>query len=105
MILQLGETPAPYPYRFILTGPSFLGDHMDEDIRKELGLVQIYTGNGKGKTTAALGLSLRASGRGLKVLFLQFLKPDAGYGEQMACSCLENITVVSMGLAHFVGNM
>jgi len=39
----------------------------------------------------------------LKVLFLQFLKPDAGYGEQMACSCLKNITVVSMGLAHFVG--
>ena len=74
-----------------------------DDIRKELGLVQIYTGNGKGKTTAALGLSLRASGRGLNVLFLQFLKPDAGYGEQMACCKIENITMVSMGLDHFVG--
>ncbi len=74
-----------------------------EDIRKELGLVQIYTGNGKGKTTAALGLSLRASGRGLNVLFLQFLKPDAGYGEQMACAELDRITVISMGLSHFVG--
>jgi len=76
-----------------------------EDIRSELGLVQIYTGNGKGKTTAALGLSLRASGRGLRVLFLQFLKPDAGYGEQIACSEMKNITMVSLGLDHFVGKV
>ncbi len=64
--------------------------------------MQIYTGNGKGKTTAALGLSLRASGRGLKVLFLQFMKPDAGYGEHIACSKIDNITMMSMGLDHFV---
>lgn len=38
------------------------------------GLVHIYTGDGKGKTTAALGLSMRAWGRGFKVLFIQFLK-------------------------------
>lgn len=38
------------------------------------GLVHIYTGNGKGKTTAALGLGIRACGRGLKVLMFQFLK-------------------------------
>jgi cob(I)alamin adenosyltransferase len=38
------------------------------------GLIEVYCGDGKGKTTAALGLILRASGRGLKVILCQFLK-------------------------------
>jgi len=75
-----------------------------EEIRRDLGLVQIYTGNGKGKTTAALGLALRASGRGLNVLIIQFMKPDAGYGEHIACSKIDNITIIPMGLDHFVSN-
>ncbi len=41
----------------------------------EKGCIQIYTGDGKGKTTAALGLAVRAAGAGKKVLFYQFLKP------------------------------
>lgn len=41
------------------------------------GLIQVYTGNGKGKTTAAIGLAIRAAGAGLKVAFYQFLKGGA----------------------------
>lgn len=45
------------------------------------GYVQVYTGNGKGKTTAALGLAVRAAGHGLRVFILQFMKGWIDYGE------------------------
>ncbi len=45
------------------------------------GLIQIYTGDGKGKTTAALGLTIRAVGHGFRVYIIQFMKGKGGYGE------------------------
>ncbi len=52
-------------------------------MRKKLerGLVQVYTGDGKGKTTAALGLAMRAIGNGFKVFMIQFMKGQIFYGE------------------------
>ena len=46
------------------------------------GLIQVYTGNGKGKTTAAVGQAVRAVGGGLSVCIIQFLKKDDSSGEQ-----------------------
>jgi cob(I)alamin adenosyltransferase len=45
------------------------------------GLLMVFTGNGKGKTSAALGVALRAAGQGLKVLMIQFIKGSWHYGE------------------------
>jgi len=47
------------------------------------GLIQVYTGDGKGKTTAALGLALRATGQGMKVIIIQFIKGDHACGEHL----------------------
>ncbi len=48
------------------------------------GLICIHTGNGKGKTTAAIGAAIRAAGQGLKVLILQFMKGQKNIGEMKA---------------------
>lgn len=62
------------------------------------GLVIVHTGNGKGKTTAALGMGLRAWGQGMKVLVVQFIKGNWKYGELQAAQRLgENFVIRQMG--------
>ena len=65
------------------------------------GLVQIYTGNGKGKTTAAFGLALRAAGAGLKVYILQFIKGKA-YSEMKVIKKIKNIKIEQCGKGCFI---
>lgn len=66
------------------------------------GLVQVYTGNGKGKTTAAFGQALRALGQGYRVCVIQFMK-GRKYGECVAAQkCLPNLTIHLSGLDSFV---
>ena len=61
------------------------------------GLVHIFTGNGKGKTTAALGVILRALGHGLRAYVVFFMKGDYPYGEFSTLSKLPNVDVASFG--------
>ncbi|GAB4337326.1 MAG: cob(I)yrinic acid a,c-diamide adenosyltransferase [Candidatus Abyssubacteria bacterium] len=62
------------------------------------GLIHVYTGEGKGKTTAALGMALRAVGAGRKVIMLQFLKTSNRYGELRAALRLApDFEIVQMG--------
>ncbi len=72
---------------------------MDKDETR--GYIQVYTGNGKGKTTAAIGLSIRAAGAGLKVYIAQFIK-RGDYSEIKALRRYSDlITVEQFGLGRF----
>jgi len=65
------------------------------------GYVQLYTGDGKGKTTASLGLILRALGQGLRPVVLQFMKSDPSWGEIVTLKRL-GVPVRQCGLDHWV---
>ena len=66
--------------------------------RLSKGMIQVYTGDGKGKTTAALGLACRAVGHGFKVIMIQFLKGNLEYGElQTARKLAPYLTIKQMG--------
>ena len=65
------------------------------------GYIQVYTGNGKGKTTASLGLAVRAAGAGLQVFIVQFMK-RGDYSEIIALEKFQNITVEQYGAGQFV---
>lgn len=65
------------------------------------GYVQVYTGDGKGKTTASLGLAIRAAGAGLSVFIVQFMK-QGEYSEIKALKKFKNICVEQYGAGEFV---
>ena len=66
------------------------------------GYIQVYTGNGKGKTTASLGLAMRALGRCWKVLIIMFMKGGDDYGElnsfrNLSPEIANNLTIIQAG--------
>jgi cob(I)alamin adenosyltransferase len=71
-------------------------DKLEPKVRK--GLIVVLTGNGKGKTTSALGMALRAYGHGMKVCIIQFMKGDLFTGEWDAVKSMgDNIEIISTG--------
>ena len=65
--------------------------------------MQIYTGGGKGKTTAALGLAFRAAGHGCKTTIIQFMKGQINYGELEAAKKFKGlIKIIQAGRKDFV---
>jgi len=66
------------------------------------GLVEIFTGSGKGKTSAALGVVVRALGHGLRVHIVFFMKGGYPYGERNIIDQLPNVSFQSFGHEHFV---
>ena len=65
------------------------------------GYIEVYTGDGKGKTTAAIGLAVRAVGAGKKVCFIQFMKSLA-YSEQKILQGLPGLTLITLGKPYFI---
>jgi cob(I)alamin adenosyltransferase len=75
--------------------------------KKTKGLVIVYTGNGKGKTTAALGMALRAAGHGKRILIVQFIKNFQNYGELKfvkKCNCGIEIKTMGKGYVQIKGD-
>ena len=75
---------------------------MIDNNNSKRGLVHIYTGAGKGKTTASLDMVLRACGHGWKVLMICFMKGDPNYGEVKISEKIPNFTLIQSGLPTFV---
>ncbi|MBI5001365.1 MAG: cob(I)yrinic acid a,c-diamide adenosyltransferase [Euryarchaeota archaeon] len=68
----------------------------------DLGMLHVYTGDGKGKTTAALGLAMRAAGHGRKVIVIQFMKGQINYGELESAKRIPGMEIHQFGRASFV---
>jgi len=69
---------------------------------KGRGYIQVYTGNGKGKTTAAIGLAIRALGAAKKVFFLQFMKSKVYSEQQIMARLSPNLTLETVGKPFFI---
>ena len=64
-------------------------------------MLLVYTGDGKGKTSACVGQAIRAAGQGLPVAFVQFMKSDVQAGEQKMLAALTGITLHIGGCGFF----
>jgi cob(I)alamin adenosyltransferase len=71
-------------------------------VEPRTGYLQVYTGNGKGKTTAAIGLAIRAVGAGMRVLFLQFMKSKVYSEHNILPDISPNLTLETMGKPYFI---
>ena len=70
---------------------------MEKKVNNKKGLLIVFTGHGKGKTTAALGMAVRAAGHGMRVLILQFIKGAWAYGELQSLGKMEEIEIKPLG--------
>ncbi|MBI4722261.1 MAG: cob(I)yrinic acid a,c-diamide adenosyltransferase [Candidatus Stahlbacteria bacterium] len=71
-------------------------------MQNRIGTIQVYTGDGKGKTTAAIGQAIRATGHRFRVIMLQFMKGKINYGELEAVKQITEFTIEQYGRPDFV---
>lgn len=77
-------------------------DKLERFFERKRGLVYVFTGDGEGKTAAALGLGLRAIGHGKNVVLIQFMKGRKSVGEYQVQDVLKNYEVYQFGKEEFV---
>ena len=80
-----------------MASPQKKPERPSEILKKRKGLILVYTGDGKGKTTAALGAVFRALGWGMKVSVIQFIKGNWKYGEMESAKQFPNLEFLQMG--------
>lgn len=77
---------------------------MPDRQRLSKGIVQVYFGSGKGKTTAALGQGFRAAGHGFKVYMIQWMKGNIKYGELKSVKKFDNFTIEQFGSPELIAS-